>query len=260
MILKDIIERLEMVAPEEFAQEWDNVGLLVGDRQQDIQKIFIALDADENAIAQAKACGAQLLLTHHPLIFSPLKKVNCDHFISARVVDLLRSQMSCYAMHTNFDVTQMGILAAQRIGLPVEAPLADIFVQDGRECGIGVVGNLADPVSLGGLCAIVKNSFELETVKVFGASDVRVSRVAICPGSGKSTIEDAIFAGAQVLITGDIDHHSGIDAVAQGLCIIDAGHYGIEHIFISDMEQYLKTSFPEVEICAQERKDPFIVL
>lgn len=260
MILEDIIERLEMVAPEDFAQEWDNVGLLVGDRGQDIQKIFIALDADETAIAQAKACGAQLLLTHHPLIFSPLRKVNCDHFISARVVELLRSQISCYAMHTNFDVTQMGILAAQRIGLPVEAPLADVFEQDGRVCGIGVVGNLADPISLGGLCAIVKNSFELKTVKLFGSPDTRIRRVAICPGSGKSTIDDAIEAGAQVLITGDIDHHSGIDAVAQGIGIIDAGHYGLEHIFISDMEQYLKVSFPELEIFSQERNDPFIVL
>ena len=102
MILNDIITQLQMAAPEDFAQDWDNVGLLVGDRKQDIQKIFIALDANETAIAQAKAVGAQLLLTHHPLIFSPLKKVNCDNFISARVVELLRSQMSYYAMHTNF--------------------------------------------------------------------------------------------------------------------------------------------------------------
>ena len=94
MILGDIIEQLQLVAPENFAQDWDNVGLLVGDRKQDIQTIFVALDADEAAIAQAKAVGAQLLLTPHPLIFSPLKKVNCHHFITARVAALLRSQMS----------------------------------------------------------------------------------------------------------------------------------------------------------------------
>ena len=187
MILNDIITQLQMAAPEDFAQDWDNVGLLVGDRKQDIQKIFIALDANETAIAQAKAVGAQLLLTHHPLIFSPLKKVNCDNFISARVVELLRSQMSYYAMHTNFDAAKMGELAAERMDLNVEAPLA-------------------------------------------------------------------------VLITGDIDHHSGIDAAAQGLSIIDAGHYGIEHIFIGYMEQYLKEHLEGVEIFAQERRDPFIVL
>lgn len=260
MILGDIIEQLQRVAPEDFAQDWDNVGLLVGDRRQEIQRIYIALDADEAAIAQAKAHGAELLLTHHPLIFSPLKKVNCDHFISARVVELLRSQMSYYAMHTNFDAAKMGELAAERLGLTVEAPLADIFTRDGKDYGIGVVGSLKEPEMIGGLCALVKEAFGLDTVKLFRAEDEQICRVAICPGSGKSTIRDAIAAGAQVLITGDIDHHSGIDAVAQGLSVIDAGHYGIEHIFIGYMERYLKEHLQGVEIFAQQRRDPFIVL
>ena len=260
MILNEIIDVLKGIAPEDFAQDWDNVGLLVGDRKQDIQTIFVALDADEAAIAQAKAVGAQLLLTHHPLIFSPLKKVNCDHFISARVVDLLRSQMSYYAMHTNFDAAKMGVLAADRIGLNVEEPLADIFTRDGKDYGIGVVGSLQETETLGGLCSLVKNGFGLDTVKVFRAQTIRVNRVAICPGSGKSTIGDALAAGVQVLITGDIDHHSGIDAVAQGLSIIDAGHYGIEHIFIGYMTQYIKRYLRGVEVYAQERRDPFVVV
>ena len=260
MILGDLIEQLQKVTPEDFAQDWDNVGLLVGDRKQDIQKVFIALDADEAAIQQAKRVGAQLLLTHHPLIFSPLKKVNCDHFIGVRVVELLRSQISCYAMHTNFDVAKMGELAAACLRLNVEAPLADIFTRDGKDYGIGVVGSLKETETIGGLCAVVKEAFGLDTVKLFRAEAERISRVAICPGSGKSTIADAIAAGAQVLITGDIDHHSGIDAVAQGLSVIDAGHYGIEHIFIGYMEQYLKEHLQGVEIFAQQRRDPFVVL
>ena len=260
MILNEIIMQLQNVAPEDFAQDWDNVGLLVGDRRQEIQRIFIALDADEAAIAQAKAVGAELLLTHHPLIFSPLKRINCDHFISARIVNLLHAQMSYYAMHTNFDAAKMGELAAERIGLSVEAPLADVFEHEGKSYGIGVVGSLPETESLGGLCAVVKHGFGLDSVKLFRAKDERISRVAICPGSGKSTIRDAIKAGAQVLITGDIDHHSGIDAVAQGLSIIDAGHYGIEHIFIGYMEQYLKEHLQGVEVFAQGRRDPFIVV
>lgn len=260
MILSELIARLQEVAPEDFAQDWDNVGLLAGDRKQDVRKIFIALDADEAAIAQAKAVGAQLLLTHHPLIFSPLKKVNCDHFIGARIVELLRSQISYYAMHTNFDAAKMGELAAGRIGLHVEAPLADIFTREGKEYGIGVVGSLREPETLGGLCAVIKDGFGLDTVKLFRAGTERITRVAVCPGSGKSTIGDAVAAGAQVLVTGDIDHHSGMDAVSQGLSIIDAGHYGIEHIFIGYMERYLKEHLEGVEISSQERRDPFIVL
>ena len=260
MILGDLIARLQAVAPEDFAQEWDNVGLLVGDRQQNIRSIYIALDADDAAIAQAKELGAQLLLTHHPMIFSPLKKVNCDNFISARVVELLRSQMSCYAMHTNFDAAQMGTLAAERMGLIVEGPLADIFSRDGVDYGIGVVGRFGEVMQLEQLAELVKWKFDLSTVKVFGDLKSGVKRVAVCPGSGKSTIRDAIAAGTQVLITGDIDHHSGIDAVAQGLSIIDAGHYGIEHIFIDYMKEYLEAHLQGVEIFAQQRRDPFIVL
>lgn len=260
MILRDLIARLQVVAPEDFAQEWDNVGLLVGDRQQDIRSIYIALDADEAAIAQAKALGAELLLTHHPLIFSPLKKVNCDNFISARVVELLRSRMSYYAMHTNFDASRMGTLVAERMRLMVERPLADIFSRDGVDYGIGVVGRFGEVMQLGQLAELVKWKFDLTSVKVFGDLQAGVKRVAVCPGSGKSTIRDAIAADAQVLVTGDIDHHSGIDAVAQGLCIIDAGHYGLEHIFIGYMEQYLKEHLQGVEIFAQERRDPFVVV
>lgn len=260
MILKDIIARLQHAAPEDFAQEWDNVGLLVGDRVQNIRRIYIALDADEAAIAQAQAVGAELLLTHHPLIFSPLKKINRDHFISARVVELLGAHMCCYAMHTNYDSARMGLLAAERIDMIVERPLADIFTRDGKDYGIGVVGMMREAMSLRELAELVKWKFDLPAVKVFGDPTSGVKRVAVCPGSGKSTIGDAIAAGAQVLLTGDIDHHSGIDAVAQGLCIIDAGHYGLEHIFIGDMEQYLKKCIPDVEIYAQKRKDPFMII
>ena len=106
----------------------------------------------------------------------------------------------------------------------------------------------------------VKQRFGLQTVKVFGDLEKPVSRVAVCPGAGKSMIGDALCQGAQVFITGDIDHHSGIDAVAQGLCIIDAGHYGIEHIFISDMQEYVSRELPQIEAVAQERNDPFVVL
>lgn len=260
MVLGDIIKKLETAAPEDFAQDWDNVGLLVGDRAQDITKVYIALDADEAAIAQAQACGAQLLLTHHPLIFSPLKKINTDQFISARVVELLRTGMSCYAMHTNYDAARMGVLAAQRLGIPAEAPLGDLFERGGCQYGIGSVGDTDHPLTLADLGAQVKDRFGLQTVKIFGDLSGQVQRVAMCPGAGKSMIPDALAQGAQVLITGDIDHHSGIDAVAQGLSIIDAGHYGIEHIFISDMQQYLNRELPQIEAAAQERRDPFVVI
>lgn len=256
------MEKFEAVAPEAMAQEWDNVGLLVGDRKQEIRKVFVALDADERAIAEAKAEGAQLLLTHHPMIFSPLKKINTDRFISARVVELLRSGMSYYAMHTNFDASRMGALCAARMELPVdgEPPLADAFVYEGASYGIGVIGSYDAPLTLGALAERVKERFGLGSVKVFGDTGMEVTRMAICPGSGKSTIGDAIEKGAQVLLTGDIDHHSGLDACSQNLAIIDAGHYGLEHIFIEYMANDIREKAPGVEAVAQKKQMPYQIL
>jgi dinuclear metal center YbgI/SA1388 family protein len=262
MLLETLIEKFDAVAPEAIAQEWDNVGLLVGDRAQDIRRVFIALDADEQAIAEAKAAGAQLLLTHHPMIFSPLKRINTDRFLGARVVELLRSGMSYYAMHTNFDAAQMGVLCAKRMELPIqgEPPLADELTYEGRTYGIGVIGSYGSPIALGALAERVKEQFGLDYVKVFGDTGMKITRMAICPGSGKSTIDDAIEKGAQVLLTGDIDHHSGLDAKSQNLAIIDAGHYGLEHIFIEYMKNYIRENISEVEAVAQKKRMPYQIL
>ncbi len=260
MILSDVIALLRQAAPEDMAQDWDNPGLLVGDLSADVGKIFIALDADDAAIDQARDCGAGLLLTHHPLIFSPIKKVTADDFIGGRIVRMLRCGIAHYAMHTNFDAALMGTLAAGRIGLTAERPLADIFERDGRQYGIGVVGTMQGPMDAAGLCALVKERFCLREVRLFGRPDAPAGRVAICPGSGKSTIGDALSAGADVLLTGDIDHHSGIDAAARGLSVIDAGHYGLEHIFIDYMREYCERHIQGVGAVAQDMREPFEII
>ena len=105
-----------------------------------------------------------------------------------------------------------------------------------------------------------KETFAISSVKVFGEPEQKVSRIAVSPGSGKSEVNNAIAAGAQVLITGDIDHHTGIDAVARELAIIDAGHYGLEHIYVEYMKQFLQEIAPELIVEAAPAKEPFWVL
>ena len=126
-----------------------------------------------------------------------------------------------------------------------------------RPEGIGRGADLASPVPLKEVCWSVKDRFHLGAVKVFGDMDRMVSRIAISPGSGKSMVKAALDKRADVLITGDIDHHTGIDAVAQGLAIIDAGHYGIEHIFIEDVKAYLEDRLEGVEVKAAPVCHPF---
>ncbi len=257
MTCREIIALLQEQSPETFACEWDNVGLLVGNFEQEIKKIYIALDATEEGIDEAIAEGADLLLTHHPLIFKGLKKVNTEDFTGRRVVKLIENHISCYAMHTNFDVKGMAELAAACMGLS-ECEVLDVTCNgaEGSE-GIGRVGMLPAEISLEKCIAFVKQAFAVDTVKVFGDIKQPVRKAAICPGSGKSVISHALCAGADVLITGDIEHHEGIDAADQGLAIIDAGHYGVEKLFISYMVQYLRGRTQGIEVVGQPVKQPF---
>ena len=255
MKCSEIISILEEQSPEKFACDWDNVGLLVGDFEQEVQKIYIALDATEETIAEAVKEKADLLLTHHPMIFRGLKKVNSHDFTGKRVIKLIENHISCYAMHTNFDVKGMAELAAQKMSL-IDCQVLDItdLGEQGPE-GIGRVGDLPEEISLETCVRQVKEAFTVDMVKVFGDLSQKVKRAAICPGSGKSVISCALNAKAQVLITGDIDHHEGIDAASQGLAIIDAGHYGIEKLFIL---QYLEKYTEGIEIQGQPVKQPFL--
>lgn len=242
-----ILRQLERLAPKEYACEWDNPGLLAGRLNKDVKKILVALDVTDEVVNQAIESQADLLLTHHPLIFKALKQVNDQDFISRRILKLIQADISYYAAHTNFDAAPGGMadLAAERLKLMAEGPLEVVGEQDGQPFGIGKIGWLSEPVSLKRLGELVKERFDLPFVTVYGVEAIsgQISRIAVSPGSGRSMIAPALLAGVQVLVTGDIGHHEGIDAVANQLAVIDAGHYGLEHIFMEFMEQYLQQQF-----------------
>lgn len=260
MECKKVIEILEKQSPKSYACDWDNVGLLVGREDKEIQKIYIALDATDEVIEEAIANGADMLLTHHPMIFKGMKRVTQEDFIGRRIIRLIQNDMVYYAMHTNFDVMGMADLAADYLGLSDTKVLEVTSVSESGEEGIGRYGSLKKEMTVRECCEEVKQAFSLENVKVFGDLERKVKTAAISPGSGKSVISNALQAGVDVLITGDIDHHEGIDAVAQKLTVIDAGHYGVEHIFIPYMEQYLKREAKELEIAVQPLTFPFRII
>lgn len=260
MECKKVIEILEKQSPKSYACDWDNVGLLVGREDKEIQKIYIALDATDEAIEEAIANGADMLLTHHPMIFKGMKRVTQEDFIGRRIIRLIQNDMVYYAMHTNFDVMGMADLAADYLGISDTRVLEITSVSETGEEGIGRYGSLKKEMTVRECCEEVKQAFSLKNVKVFGDLERKVKTAAISPGSGKSVISNALQAGVDVLITGDIDHHEGIDAVAQNMTVIDAGHYGVEHIFIPYMEQYLKREAKELEIAVQPLTFPFQII
>lgn len=248
---------LEERYPCAYAEEWDNVGLLVGDDEREVSKIFLALDLTEETLEQAIDFGAELIVTHHPMIFSGVKKINNHSFIGRRILKLVSNGIAYYAMHTNYDILGMAKLSADYLMLQGQKVLAVTAEREGRQEGLGRVGLLPREMTLGELAGLVKERLELPDVKVYGELGKKVKTAAVCTGSGKSLIPDVLKAKAQVYVTGDIDHHTGIDAVADGLSIIDAGHYGTEYIFAKAMKEELRQQFGQLEIEQARTKFPY---
>lgn len=260
MQCKEIIQVIEAAYPKSAALEFDNVGLQAGRVSKEVNRVYLALDATDQAIEAAKEAGADMLVTHHPLIFSPLKSVTDEGFISRRIVKLIQYDISYYAMHTNYDVLGMAELAGDVLKLG-DTEVLDITsgTQEKPE-GIGRIGSLAESMTLQECCLYVKDCLKLGSVKVFGDMEKKVSRMAVSPGSGKSAVRPAVEKGADVLVAGDIGHHDGLDAVEQGLAVIDAGHYGTEYIFLDDMKDFLTKKLPCLNVVTAPVIHPFQVL
>ena len=219
----ELIEWLNEHHPQKFAEDWDNVGLLVGDDQKEISHVFLALDLTEPVLDEAVAAGADMILTHHPMIFSGIKKINNHTFTGRKILRLIKEDIPYFAMHTNYDVIGM----------------ADFLGEFGK---------------------YVKECNHLPDVRVYGDLDRKIETVAICTGSGKSMIGDVMAAGADVYVTGDIDYHTAIDTMADGLAIVDAGHYGTEYIFAEAMEKELNEAFSALKTTCASVKNPYTVL
>lgn len=260
MLCKEIIQVIEATYPRNAALDFDNVGLLAGRSEKEVNRVYLALDATDEIITRVVEAGADMLVTHHPLIFSPLKKVTDEDFVSRRVMRLIQNDISYYAMHTNYDVLGMAELAEKILDIR-DTQVLDVTGADGeREEGIGRIGRLEREMSLEECCVYVKHKLNLGSIKVFGDMNRRVRTLAVSPGSGKSAIKPAIQKGADVLVTGDIGHHDGIDAVEQGLAVIDAGHYGTEYIFIDDMKRFFAEKLPGLEVETAPVIHPFQVI
>ena len=260
MQCKEIMQVIEAAYPRSAALDFDNVGLLAGRAGKEVNRVYLALDATDAVIDRAIEAGADMLITHHPLIFSPMKRVTDEDFIGRRVLKLIQSVIAYYAMHTNYDVLGMATLSEKILGIKNSQVLDVTMCEDGNEEGIGRVGDLEKLMTLEECCVYVKHKLKLGSLKVFGDMNGTVSRLAVSPGSGKSAVAPAIAKGADVLVTGDIGHHDGLDAVEQGLAVIDAGHYGTEYIFIDDMKHFLEDKLPVLDVMTTPIVHPFQVI
>lgn len=260
MKVKELTERLEGYFPASMAEDWDNVGLLVGDDEKEVHHVFLALDLTETVLSEAIEAGADMIITHHPMIFGGLKKINNHDFTGKKVISLIRHDIQYFAMHTNYDVMGMADLSAEYLKLQdSQVLLVTAETEHGQE-GFGRVGRLPKAMSLRDCALFVKEALGLEDVRFYGNPDQLVETAAVCTGSGKSMIPEVLKKGVEVYITGDIDHHTGIDAVEGGLAVIDAGHYGTEYIFAEAMKQMLEEHFPELKVSCARIQNPYTLL
>ncbi len=268
LILADILPVLEKIAPPHLAEEWDNVGLQVGDPGREVGLVWVALDPSPDVIAAACRQKVGLLVTHHPLIFRPLKRIDTGTPLGAAIEAALRHRLAVYAMHTNLDAAAAGLndMLAARLGVQRRKPL-DARTDPGPRSGIGLgrIGVLRARTRLDELAAEVKRRLGLETVSVIGDGSRRVKRVALATGSGGSLLPHFLSSTAEVFITGELRYHDARDIEAADRGAIDIGHFHSEHLMAAGVALRLRRALHRrragirVEACSIEA-DPFQIV
>jgi len=364
--LSDIAGIINKKYPFSLAEEWDNVGLQLGDPTTEVTRIMVALDPLPQVITSAINSNCNLLVTHHPLIFSPLRQITTSTITGSSILKAAQRNLGLLAMHTNYDIAQDGLndLLARRIGLnetrplkitgrdeltklvvfvpqeqldtvrtallphteslgnyqdcsfstagegtflplagarpaigtpgklekvpeqrlelllrrtqlskairallavhPYEEPAFDCYplLNESTPNGLGRIGRLQQPAKLQDWAAGLAHQLECETVRFVGDPARMIQKIALCSGSGASLLRDAVRAGADLLLTGDIKYHEAREAEAQGIALIDAGHFNTEIIMVTAIRDFLNSALQQaghtVEVLTAEcEQDPF---
>lgn len=257
--LMAIIEVLEEIAPSRAAEEWDNAGLQVGHLSQEIQKILISLDPTLRAVRKAQQRNAQLLLTHHPLIFRPISHLDQGVYPGDVISEALHGGISIFAAHTNLDLVRGGIndILAELLGLENVEVLENRNDSGADGPGLGRVGNLTWPLKLSQMTEKVKEVLGAGRIKVVGHKNRKIARVAVVGGAGGSMIFAASKKRADLLVTGDVRHHEALEAEALGLTLIDAGHFHTEKAALGPFADRLKDALKgrKMDVIVEVYKD-----
>ncbi len=245
--IADVIATLEKIAPIALAEEWDNVGLLVGDRDAEIQSALTCLTLTSDVAREAIESGAGLIISHHPILFRPVQQITCETWEGRMLIDLMRAGVAVYSAHTAYDSARDGINAqlAQQFGLTNITPIRahavisnDVTAATQPPLGSGRCGDLPRSVKLAELISTIKETLQVGSVQFAGDESATITRLGIACGSAAEFLSDAKRAGCQALLTGEGRFHSCIEARETGMALILAGHYATER---PAMEQFANT-------------------
>ena len=249
----DILSFLETLAPNSMKMSWDNVGLLCGSRSQPVTKILVALDPFEGVCREAAGYGAELIVTHHPLIFQPTKSITDDTSIGRSILFLCAHSISAINAHTNLDCAPGGVndVLAKTLGLSDIQVIAPNGVdEEGRPWGLLRQGTVAEQ-SLPSFLALVKERLGCAGLRyVDGGKPVH--KIAVGGGSCAGAVLDALNAGCDTFVTADIKYNQFWDAQDLGMNLIDAGHFHTENPVVPVLAQKISQAFPEIEVKISE--------
>ena len=241
-----IISHIETLAPLDLCEEWDNCGLAAGDPDREIDRVLVALDVTEDVVDEAVKSKAGLIVSHHPLLFNPLRNI-CTYLPHGRLIQkILASDLCVYSAHTNLDRCKGGVndTLAEKMGL------TDIQVlfpsQKDEAVGLGRIGVLKVPMKLVNLVEKVKQDLQVSHLRMIGSVKGPIPKIAVVGGAYPGGAGEIKETGAQVLVAGDIKYHDALDILANGLCAIDAGHFATERVIIPVLAQYIRKLGVEV--------------
>ena len=243
MQVNDIEQFFNEVFPPENALDYDNVGLIAGDREKVVSAIVVSLDLTSKAIAAAKEHGANLIVTHHPIIFGGIKALTMDDYVGRTLVELIKSGISVISCHTNLDLTaEFGDMAiAEKLGVSNAEAAKDVV------CGVSF--ELKEETTLKEYCAKVAASLGTSGIITINNPENKVKKVFVQGGSfDEDSVEGIIKHGIDTVISGEIKHHICVGLEQMGINTIIAGHSATEQAYLPKIEKLLSDKYPGISI------------
>ncbi|ATD54718.1 Nif3-like dinuclear metal center hexameric protein [Clostridium chauvoei] len=255
--VKDIMSEMEKLAPTYLKEDFDNVGLMLGDKNQEVKKVLVALDCTLEVIEEAKSLKVDMILTHHPLIFRKPNSITTETLLGKKIIELIKNNISLYSSHTNLDSAEEGLNKniVDMLGFKSDELLE--INKKNSNAGLGRVVRLDKEIEVMDLVDIVKEKLNIDNLRI-SIGNEKIRNIAIINGSGQDFINRAVEKGVNCIITGDTTYHYASDYKEMGVSILDIGHFSSEWlVFLKTIEKVIN-NFKDVEfITSKIVKDPY---
>lgn len=252
MEIKEVIRKLDEKYPMALQENWDNSGLQVGDYNREVTNIMISLDLEFETIEEAIKNKCNLIINHHPLLFSGLKTIDLNSPIGKKIEMLIKNDIALFAMHTNLDSAKGGV--NDNLCKILEIKETNVL-EVSEESSMARYGYVEEQKAEK-FADFVKTRLEAEAVILYGNPDKLVKKIAVCGGAGASFLDDAVARKCDLMITGDIKYHESMDYPEKGLIIIDPGHYASENHIVKELKHVLE-KLTRSKIFTYSKRDSF---